>query len=190
MPEADYDVVVFENRFPSLTERTQDDLGESRSPQETRHGFGRCEVVCFTSAHGSSRANVTPDRIALVREAWIDEGLATWLTGDVLETAFPHRFSVVGRYFGGLVSWRHLDVRWSRLHQVDEVGLGDRPDRLHDHHDRMTRSAPDGRCPESGACGPIATRGAARRAAVTATGRSSRLQRGVPLCMANAHRRS
>lgn len=75
VPEADYDVVVFENRFPSLTERTQDDLGESRSPQETRHGFGRCEVVCFTSEHGSSLANVTPDRIALVLEAWIDRTL-------------------------------------------------------------------------------------------------------------------
>ncbi len=77
---------------------------------------------------------------------------------------------------------------WSRRHHADYVGVVDRPDRLHDHHDRTTRSAPDARCPASGASGPIATRDAARRATVTATGRSSRLQRGVSRCMANAHR--
>lgn len=70
VPESDYDVVVFENRFPSLTMHEQDDppLDDFR----TRPGFGRCEVVCFTSDHGSSLAHVTADRIALVLEAWID----------------------------------------------------------------------------------------------------------------------
>ncbi len=72
------------------------------------------DVIVHEIAHQYFQSAVATDE---VREAWIDEGLATWLTGDVLETAFPHRFSVVGRYFGGLVSWRHLDVRWSRLHQ-------------------------------------------------------------------------
>jgi len=69
IPEADYDVVVFENRFPSLTQR------ESESElldQWTRHGFGRCEVVCFTSNHGSALAQVDSARLRLVLEAWID----------------------------------------------------------------------------------------------------------------------
>jgi UDPglucose--hexose-1-phosphate uridylyltransferase len=75
VPEAEYDVVVFENRFPSLTHGTED-AGPFDDPDETRHGFGRCEVVCFTSDHGSALANVTPDRIGLVLEAWIDRTLA------------------------------------------------------------------------------------------------------------------
>ncbi|MFE7118894.1 galactose-1-phosphate uridylyltransferase [Streptomyces sp. NPDC057654] len=55
IPAADYDVAVFENRFPSLA-------GDS----------GRCEVVCFTSDHGSSFADLTEEQAALVLDAWTD----------------------------------------------------------------------------------------------------------------------
>jgi UDPglucose--hexose-1-phosphate uridylyltransferase len=55
IPDADYDVVVFENRFPSLA-------GDS----------GRCEVVCFTSDHDASFADLTEERAGLVLEAWTD----------------------------------------------------------------------------------------------------------------------
>ncbi|GHH47478.1 galactose-1-phosphate uridylyltransferase [Streptomyces candidus] len=55
IPAADYDVAVFENRFPSLA-------GDS----------GRCEVVCFTSDHHSSFADLTEEQAALVLEAWTD----------------------------------------------------------------------------------------------------------------------
>jgi UDPglucose--hexose-1-phosphate uridylyltransferase len=68
VPEADYDVVVFENRFPSLTMADAD----ASPAQDSRHGFGRCEVVCFTSDHSSALAHVDPDRMRLVLEAWID----------------------------------------------------------------------------------------------------------------------
>jgi UDPglucose--hexose-1-phosphate uridylyltransferase len=70
VPEHDYDVVVFENRFPSLNEDLDDEL--LPDGDLTRHGFGRCEVVCFTSDHGSSLSHVDADRIGLVLEAWID----------------------------------------------------------------------------------------------------------------------
>ncbi|MFE5965504.1 galactose-1-phosphate uridylyltransferase [Streptomyces sp. NPDC056463] len=55
IPSPDYDVAVFENRFPSLA-------GEN----------GRCEVVCFTSDHDASFADLTPERAALVLDAWTD----------------------------------------------------------------------------------------------------------------------
>ncbi|MEV6649319.1 galactose-1-phosphate uridylyltransferase [Streptomyces sp. NPDC051219] len=55
IPAPDYDVAVFENRFPSLA-------GDS----------GRCEVVCFTSDHDASFADLTAERTALVLEAWTD----------------------------------------------------------------------------------------------------------------------
>jgi UDPglucose--hexose-1-phosphate uridylyltransferase len=70
IPEASYDVVVFENRFPSLTAVDDDHLGHGDA--RTRHGSGRCEVVCFTSDHGASLSSVDADRVALVLEAWID----------------------------------------------------------------------------------------------------------------------
>lgn len=69
IPEPDYDVVVFENRFPSLTTEA---LSEAGLGAGERPGFGRCEVVCFTSQHSSAFANVEPERVRLVLEAWID----------------------------------------------------------------------------------------------------------------------
>ncbi|WP_206507487.1 galactose-1-phosphate uridylyltransferase [Streptomyces chrestomyceticus] len=55
IPAADYDVAVFENRFPSLAGDT-----------------GRCEVVCFTPDHDASFAALTEEQAALVLEAWTD----------------------------------------------------------------------------------------------------------------------
>ncbi|MER7675078.1 MULTISPECIES: galactose-1-phosphate uridylyltransferase [unclassified Streptomyces] len=55
IPDSSYDVVVFENRFPSLA-------GDS----------GRCEVVCFTSDHDASFADLTEEQAGLVLEAWTD----------------------------------------------------------------------------------------------------------------------
>ena len=69
VPEADYEVVVFQNRFPSMTQAA---AKHGISVPDTRHGFGRCEVVCFTSDHASALSSLTRDRLRLVREAWID----------------------------------------------------------------------------------------------------------------------
>ncbi|MGW2822250.1 galactose-1-phosphate uridylyltransferase [Streptomyces sp. NPDC001443] len=55
IPDSTYDVVVFENRFPSLA-------GDS----------GRCEVVCFTSDHNSSFADLDEEQARLVLDAWTD----------------------------------------------------------------------------------------------------------------------
>ncbi|MEV7081522.1 galactose-1-phosphate uridylyltransferase [Streptomyces sp. NPDC093516] len=55
IPDSSYDVVVFENRFPSLA-------GDS----------GRCEVVCFTSDHNASFADLSEEQAGLVLDAWTD----------------------------------------------------------------------------------------------------------------------
>ncbi|AJZ82463.1 MULTISPECIES: galactose-1-phosphate uridylyltransferase [Streptomyces] len=55
IPASGYDVAVFENRFPSLA-------GDS----------GRCEVVCFTSDHDASFADLDAAQAALVLDAWTD----------------------------------------------------------------------------------------------------------------------
>ncbi|MFA3875264.1 galactose-1-phosphate uridylyltransferase [Streptomyces sp. MMCC 100] len=55
IPDSSYDVAVFENRFPSLA-------GDS----------GRCEVVCFTSDHDASFADLSEEQARLVLDAWTD----------------------------------------------------------------------------------------------------------------------
>jgi UDPglucose--hexose-1-phosphate uridylyltransferase len=77
IPADDYDVVVFDNRFPSLASLVATGHqvpalvdGDPLWPQQP--ALGRCEVVCFTSEHGASFADLTPRRAATVIEAWAD----------------------------------------------------------------------------------------------------------------------
>jgi UDPglucose--hexose-1-phosphate uridylyltransferase len=75
IPAEDYDVVVFENRFPSLATSAADpEPGSSLVPR--RPGNGRCEVVCFTSDHDASFASLSHDAARLVVEAWADRTAA------------------------------------------------------------------------------------------------------------------
>ncbi|SDT81062.1 UDPglucose--hexose-1-phosphate uridylyltransferase [Streptomyces sp. TLI_053] len=75
IPADDYQVAVFENRFPSLAgdpgthpvPLALDDPLHGRGP-----GVGRCEVVCFTADHEASFADLDEDRARLVLDAWTD----------------------------------------------------------------------------------------------------------------------
>ncbi|WP_336920829.1 galactose-1-phosphate uridylyltransferase [Aquipuribacter sp. SD81] len=74
VPAADYDVVVFENRFPSLNPRDPgpDSLVDGEGLWPERAAAGRCEVVCFTSDHESTFAELPVARVRTVVEAWAD----------------------------------------------------------------------------------------------------------------------
>jgi UDPglucose--hexose-1-phosphate uridylyltransferase len=73
VPAADYDVVVFENRFPSLSADTAlHVLGTGDPLRESEPGTGRCEVVCFTAEHATSFAGLSEAKAALVLTAWTD----------------------------------------------------------------------------------------------------------------------
>ncbi|MDV8149217.1 galactose-1-phosphate uridylyltransferase [Arthrobacter sp. B10-11] len=69
IPAPDYDVVVFENRFPSL--------GPALGPVPDNAGwgttgtaYGRCEVVSFTPEHTGSFSGLSEVRARTVVEAW------------------------------------------------------------------------------------------------------------------------
>ncbi|WP_129668345.1 galactose-1-phosphate uridylyltransferase [Phytoactinopolyspora endophytica] len=75
VPSPDYDVVVFENRFPSLSMGAADpDPAEhiGSAVGVARAGTGRCEVVCFSSDHGASFGTLSQERARLVVDAWAD----------------------------------------------------------------------------------------------------------------------
>ncbi|GAA3626568.1 galactose-1-phosphate uridylyltransferase [Streptomyces chitinivorans] len=73
IPAEDYEVAVFENRFPSLAGPPGPAEAEDESGLFLRApGAGRCEVVCFTSDHDASFADLTEERAALVLAAWTD----------------------------------------------------------------------------------------------------------------------
>jgi UDPglucose--hexose-1-phosphate uridylyltransferase len=85
VPDMDYEVVVFENRFPALAppparprsgpaHATEEALGAEPNGGLVveREGAGRCEVVCYTADHDASFAELKPERVNLVLEALVD----------------------------------------------------------------------------------------------------------------------
>lgn len=72
VPAPDYDVVVFENRFPSLSGAS----AGKPAAMPAADGFvlapasGRCEVICFSSDHTGSFAQLQPPHARLVVDAW------------------------------------------------------------------------------------------------------------------------
>lgn len=69
IPAGDYDVVVFENRFPSLA-GTGGTVPVAAEGFTALPGYGRCEVVCFSADHTGSFAALAPAQARLVVEAW------------------------------------------------------------------------------------------------------------------------
>jgi UDPglucose--hexose-1-phosphate uridylyltransferase len=75
IPDRDYDVVVFENRFPSFATAVPDldsDIVEGVDMVRRAPGRGRCEVVCFTADHDKSFAQLSPRRVRTVVDALAD----------------------------------------------------------------------------------------------------------------------
>src|ERR1700761_7189812 len=90
IPADNYDVVVFENRFPSLAEP-----------------LGRCEVVCFTPDHDSSFAALSPRRVRTVLEAWVDR---TRALGALPETRQVYCFENRGEEIGVTLHHPHGQI--------------------------------------------------------------------------------
>jgi UDPglucose--hexose-1-phosphate uridylyltransferase len=106
IPAPSYDVVVFENRFPSLRGRCIGEGGGQGAPPDDlapealsswRPSDGRCEVVCFTSDHNSSFASLTPERVRTVVEAWADRTQSLSARPDVEQVyCFENRGEEIG----------------------------------------------------------------------------------------------
>jgi len=77
IPASDYDIVVFENRFPSFATGSLElgPLPEGDTAVTRSVAHGRCEVVCFTPEHDLSFADLPPERVRSLVEVWIDRSV-------------------------------------------------------------------------------------------------------------------
>lgn len=98
IPSPDYDVVVFENRFPSLsTHAAGGEVPGLPELVESAPGLGRCEVVCFTSDHNAAFATLSPDHARLVVDAWADRTTALGALPGVAQVfCFENRGAAIG----------------------------------------------------------------------------------------------
>ena len=101
IPSADYDVVVFENRFPALV----DVPGAPQTPWQVdgeplwqaRPAGGRCEVVCFSPDHDASLADLPPLRLRTIIDAWADRTAVLARLPDVRQVfCFENRGPEIG----------------------------------------------------------------------------------------------
>jgi UDPglucose--hexose-1-phosphate uridylyltransferase len=83
VPDSDYDVVVFANRFPSYAPQAvgpdaaahPDVLGPPDRP-----ALGHCDVIVFSSDHEASIVDLPGPRLRTIVEAWVERTAA--LSGD------------------------------------------------------------------------------------------------------------
>ncbi len=98
IPSPDYDVVVFENRFPSLSMQASGGATPDLPPLvDHAPAMGRCEVVCFTSDHEAAFATLKPEHARLVVDAWADRTTElSALPGVVQVFPFENRGAAIG----------------------------------------------------------------------------------------------
>lgn len=72
VPESTYDIVVFENRFPSLRPDPPPPAVEATDLYPVRPGAGVCEVVLYSPNHSSTLAREPVEQIYKLIQVWTD----------------------------------------------------------------------------------------------------------------------
>jgi UDPglucose--hexose-1-phosphate uridylyltransferase len=103
IPASEYEVVAFENRFPSLVTQPGGGAAAAGDPPRDagllvqRPGAGRCEVVCFSQDHDASFADLTLSQAALVLAAWTDRSTVLGALPEVRQVfCFENRGPEIG----------------------------------------------------------------------------------------------
>ena len=72
VPEADYDIAVFENRFPSLRKDPENPTVANSELYPVKPAQGICEVVLYSPNHKSSLAQEPVEQIYKLVRVWTD----------------------------------------------------------------------------------------------------------------------
>ena len=72
VPRESYDIVVFENKFPSLAPDAPEPEEAGTALTPTAPGRGVCEVVLYSDDHGSTLAGMSERRIENLVRVWAD----------------------------------------------------------------------------------------------------------------------
>lgn len=138
IPAPDYEVAVFENRFPSLSSPPEppDEL-IGPLPHRLRRGGGRCEVVAFTSDHDATFASLGEDRVQLILAAWTDRtanlfGLPGVQQVYVFENAGAEIGVTITHPHGQIYAFPYLTPKMSRVVQRGQAHAARTGGNLHD----------------------------------------------------------
>ena len=125
VPEDNFEVVVFDNKSPSLRPPQGDwALPDMTGPDtDTGSAAGKCEVICFTADHGQSFKDLSTERIRVLLEAWMDRTRELSQEKFIAHiTAFENRGEEVGvtlaHPHGQIYAYSYIPPKVSRMLEV------------------------------------------------------------------------
>ncbi|MGW3472768.1 galactose-1-phosphate uridylyltransferase [Saccharopolyspora sp. NPDC000995] len=130
IPEPDYDVVVFENQFPSFAQGIPGAAStvEGMPMVPVAPASGHCEVVCFTSDHNSSFGELSSAQARTVVDVWADRTAGLAETPGVEQVfCFENRGEEIGvtlhHPHGQIYGYPFVTPRTEKMLQVAEKYL-------------------------------------------------------------------
>lgn len=83
IPFPSYDIVVFQNKFPSLSPHPPVPTVEGTELMPVRPSQGVCEVVCYSDDHHATFATLPPSQVRKLTRVWRDRYIALRDRGDI-----------------------------------------------------------------------------------------------------------
>ncbi len=107
IPREDYEIVVFENRFPSLQRNPPAPAVHGTPLTPVEPALGACEVVVYTPVHDATLASASLERIRRLIEVWAHRTLAL---GARPEVAYVFIFENKGEAIGVTLHHPHGQI--------------------------------------------------------------------------------
>ncbi len=107
VPRESYDIVVFENRFPSLQSTAPDPAVEGRPWSPVVPAQGVCEVVLFSQDHHATLADMPVRQIEKLTRVWQDRYLEL---GALPYVDYVYLFENKGKEIGVTLSHPHGQI--------------------------------------------------------------------------------
>lgn len=107
VPQAEYDIAVFENKFPSLLPSPPDPEVEGSDLMPVMKSTGACEVVCYSSNHDATFATLPLSQIKKLTRVWKDRYIELCKRVDV---NYVFIFENKGREIGVTLNHPHGQI--------------------------------------------------------------------------------
>ena len=107
IPFADYDIVVFENKFPSLSTTPPEPSVEGTWLTPVRPSEGVCEVVCYSSDHDATFSSLPLSQIKKLTRVWTQRYVAL---DERPEIEYVFIFENKGKEIGVTLSHPHGQI--------------------------------------------------------------------------------
>ena len=107
IPQAEYDIAVFENKFPSLFADPPEPTVETHAFTPVRPSNGACEVVCYSSDHDATFATLPLSQIKKLARVWKDRYIEL---GKREEVQYVFIFENKGKETGVTLSHPHGQI--------------------------------------------------------------------------------